>query len=125
MPHGPTHAVNVLLTPSPFASAIFRSISGGGILDGWPDSIKSISGAGPYAPIFLGVWQSLHPPIVTRCSPHFSALPKPPYIGAVAVESVFNASAAVEGWLQDVKAVAPHTAIAKAVISCFFMCRVW
>src|SRR5687768_18009010 len=33
---------------------------------GWPDSMRDMSGAGPFGVIVHGVWQSLHPPIVTR-----------------------------------------------------------
>jgi hypothetical protein len=38
-----------------------------------------MSSSGPAGPIFFGVWQSLQPPIFTKCSPHFSWLSKPPY----------------------------------------------
>src|SRR5690349_8908485 len=49
-----------------------------------------MSSSGPLLPIFFGVWQSLQPPIFTRCSPHFTWLSKPPYpILAFIVESAF------------------------------------
>ena len=36
---------------------------------GCPDSIRVMSGSGPFGPIFSGVWQSLQPPMVTRYWP--------------------------------------------------------
>ena len=38
-----------------------------------------VSGTGPTGVIFLGVWQSLQPTMVTRCSPYDTWLGKPPY----------------------------------------------
>ena len=39
---------------------------------GCPDSIRVISGSGPFSPIFQGVWQSLQPEVVTRYLPRAS-----------------------------------------------------
>src|SRR5689334_11900934 len=68
MPHGPAHAVFV--TP---ATMFHGALTGGGAgicsVSGWPESIRDMSGSGPFGPIFQGVWQSLHPPIVTRYWP--------------------------------------------------------
>ena len=51
---------------------------GGGSLSlsGWPDSMRLMSGSGPFGPISHGVWQSLQPATVTRYLPRasFSAL---------------------------------------------------
>src|SRR5262245_21226015 len=68
-PHGPDHEVNV--------AATFTSQGPGGSFgavgmtsaSGCPDSMRDMSGSGPLGPIFNGVWQSLHPPTVTRYAP--------------------------------------------------------
>ena len=74
-PQGPAQAVKVPATlPA-------QGPDGGGAAgiarpSGWPESIRERSCSGPFGPIFHGVWQSLHPPIVTRYSPRFTtALP--------------------------------------------------
>jgi len=36
---------------------------------GWPDSMRDMSGSGPRAPSFHGVWQSLQPIVRTRYAP--------------------------------------------------------
>ena len=41
---------------------------------GCPDSIRAMSGSGPFGPIFSGVWQSLQPPMVTRYLPRSTRL---------------------------------------------------
>ena len=58
-------AVSVCVPATPHGPSSF---GGGGsfIPSGWPDSIRVISGSGPVLPIFIGVWQSLHPTTVTR-----------------------------------------------------------
>ncbi len=37
---------------------------------GWPDSRRDMSGAGPWAVMAFGEWQSSQPVMVTRCAPH-------------------------------------------------------
>src|SRR4030095_15798869 len=46
---------------------------------GCPDSMRVISGSGPFGPPLKGVWQSLQPPIVTRYLPRsaLSAVVRP------------------------------------------------
>jgi hypothetical protein len=40
---------------------------------GCPDNIRVLSGAGPFAVIIFGVWQSPHPPYSTRYLPRASS----------------------------------------------------
>src|SRR5687768_15545814 len=67
-PHGPDHAV---LVPAAVTShgPCGCGAAGIDIASGWPDSMRVMSGAGPLGPGFHGVWQSLHPAIVTRYLP--------------------------------------------------------
>src|ERR1051325_3755721 len=68
MPHRPANAVLVASPDQihgPFAAG-----GGGSVADsGWPDRNRAISGSGPFAPIFIGVWQSLHAMMCTRDLP--------------------------------------------------------
>src|SRR5690242_13056296 len=64
-PHGPAKAVFVGAADQ---VQPFSPDGRGGTLtsSGWPESIRDISGSGPFWPIFHGVWQSLQPMIFTR-----------------------------------------------------------
>ena len=60
----------------PLAAAVIIHLSDTGAVpavigneSGCPESIRDMSGSGPLAPIFKGVWQSLQPPTVTRYLP--------------------------------------------------------
>jgi hypothetical protein len=59
MPQGPANAVFVSVPDQPQGP---EGDGGGGscMPAGWPDNIRVMSGSGPFAPIFNGVWQSLH-----------------------------------------------------------------
>src|SRR5687767_8762928 len=68
-PHGPDHAVfvpdeTIIHGPS-------GSTGAGGILSdsGWPESMRVMSGSGPFGPILNGVWQSMHAEVDTRYLP--------------------------------------------------------
>src|SRR4030095_122233 len=68
-PHGPENAV-------PLAAIVISHAADGAAVppvigndSGCPDSIRAMSGSGPFGPILSGVWQSLQPPIVTRYLP--------------------------------------------------------
>ena len=67
-PHGPLQAVMVMLPAAIHGGA---SMTGAGIINpaGCPESIFVMSGAGPCGPNAHGVWQSLHPEVVTRYFP--------------------------------------------------------
>src|SRR5678816_466330 len=71
MPHGPDQAVMV-----PTVAASHGAWSAGAgvtvICSGCPDSSRSVSSSGPFAPIFFGVWQSWQPPKDTRYSPRLT-----------------------------------------------------
>src|SRR5215467_10717953 len=77
-PQGPENAV-------PLAAIVISHAADGaaappaiGNDSGWPDSIRPMSGAGPFGPIFNGVWQSLQPPMVTRYPPRATRAPVAP-----------------------------------------------
>src|SRR3982751_5146546 len=68
-PQGPANAVLVALpahTQSPCAST-------SGLISftfcGCPESMRDMSGSGPWGPIVMGVWQSLQPVMDTRYRP--------------------------------------------------------
>src|SRR5512140_2958584 len=84
---GVDHAVSVTAPAAIHGISIF----GGGItrFSGCPESMRVISGSGPFGPIFRGVWQSLQPTIVTRYFPRSARETLP----AFAVLSVPFASA--------------------------------
>src|SRR4051794_5995580 len=68
MPHGPDQAVMV-----PVAATIQGPTgagAGGRVMLAWcPDSLRVMSGSGPFGPIFTGVWQSSQPMAFTRYLP--------------------------------------------------------
>src|SRR5688500_19306561 len=68
-PQGPANDVMVAAPVQPQGPG--GSACTGGIASccGWPLSMRVMSGSGPFAPIFHGVWQSLQPPNDTRYSP--------------------------------------------------------
>src|SRR5574337_276889 len=70
-PHGPAQAVIVLLTTAPHlvGPSAVTGTGGTGALAGWPESIRLMSGAGPFGVIVSGVWQSLQPPKSARYWP--------------------------------------------------------
>src|SRR5512134_2937429 len=68
MPHGPDHAVLVAAAETIHGPAGFGA-GGSSMPAGWPESMRVMSGSGPFGPITHGVWQSLHPEVVTRYLP--------------------------------------------------------
>src|SRR5688572_7979056 len=68
MPHGPAHAVLVAAAATIHGPAGCGG-AGNSIFSGWPESMRLMSGSGPLGPTFHGVWQSLHPEVVTRYLP--------------------------------------------------------
>src|SRR5687768_4292754 len=73
-PHGPAHAVLVAAAETSHGACGFGA---GGICMscGWPESMRLMSGSGPFGPTIHGVWQSLHPEVVTRYLPRSSLSP--------------------------------------------------
>src|SRR5688572_32908852 len=71
MPHGPAHAVLVAAAATIHGPAGCGG-AGNSIFSGWPESMRLMSGSGPLGPTFHGVWQSLHPEVVTRYLPRTS-----------------------------------------------------
>src|SRR5262245_13213513 len=74
VPKGPENEVKVAPTET------IQGPDGGGaggifMASGWPDSMRVMSGSGPAAPIFQGVWQSLQPMSVTRYLPRSTRAP--------------------------------------------------
>src|SRR4051812_30704164 len=72
IPHGPEYAVLVALPahihgPAPNVAGVAT-----GMVSGCPDNLRDMSGSGPFAPIFSGVWQSWHPAALTRYSPRLT-----------------------------------------------------
>src|SRR5688572_13593077 len=67
-PQGPDHAVLVAAAVMTHGPAEGGG-SGSSIFSGWPDSMRLMSGSGPAAPIFHGVWQSLQTEVITRYLP--------------------------------------------------------
>src|SRR4051812_17469822 len=68
MPHGPDQDVNVIELAAIHGASSFgpRVI----LMDsGWPESMRSMSGSGPFGPIFVGVWQSLQADVDTMYFP--------------------------------------------------------
>src|SRR3954469_14217831 len=72
-PQGPAHAVFVAETTISQGPAGSFGTGGMTTVSGWPESMRLASGSGPFAPIFIGVWQSPQPPVVTRYSPRLTA----------------------------------------------------
>src|SRR5689334_19706271 len=68
MPHGPANAVFVA-APVHIHGPLLGGACGMTSCDGWPESMRVMSGSGPLGPIFSGVWQSLQPAMVTRYLP--------------------------------------------------------
>src|SRR6188768_156598 len=67
-PHGPLNAV--LVAAVTVIHAPLARFTGGMTKScGCPESMRVMSGSGPCAPIFHGVWQSLQPMILTRYEP--------------------------------------------------------
>jgi hypothetical protein len=73
MPQGPANAVFVRV---PDHAQGPEGGGGGGscMPEGWPEKSRATSGSGPFAPIFIGVWQSLHDMIATRYLPRAATL---------------------------------------------------
>src|SRR5690348_15827412 len=71
-PHGPAQAV--LVAAKAFCHGPSGIFGAGGSTrpSGCPDNMRSMSGFGPSAVIFHGVWQSLHAAMVTRYLPRAS-----------------------------------------------------
>src|SRR5581483_10202036 len=69
-PHGPAHAVSVGL-PETAQGLLGATVGGAGIFicSGCPASSSVVSSSGPCGPIFLVVWQSWQPLMVTRYLP--------------------------------------------------------
>src|SRR5688572_16206126 len=70
-PHGPDHAVFVAAAETIHGPSGFGA-GGTAIFSGWPESMRLMSGSGPFEPTFQGVWQSLQPATVTRYFPRAS-----------------------------------------------------
>src|SRR5215813_13591037 len=70
-PQGPAQAVPIsFVVASTFRLASSGVHTGGGAVSGWPESKRFASGSGtPPGPAIFGVWQSLHPPRVTKYLP--------------------------------------------------------
>src|SRR5687768_4691147 len=68
-PHGPAHAVLVPAAVTSHGPGGSCGAGGMASVSGCPESMRVMSGAGPDGPTFHGVWQSLHPAIVTRYLP--------------------------------------------------------
>src|SRR6478672_2779303 len=99
----------------------------GGCWAGCPESIRLMSSSGPLGPIFLGVWQSLQPPMATKCSPHFTWLSKPPYcIFAFIAESEFEPAEFSEAgcWLHATIAATEIVTRQAVIVNCFPIRRV-
>src|SRR5581483_11063010 len=68
MPHGPAKAVSVAV-PCQFHSLLGLGGAESFMLSGCPESMRDMSGSGPFGPIFSGVWQSLQEAMVTKYLP--------------------------------------------------------
>src|SRR5215217_9375074 len=74
MPHGPDHAV-VVAIPDTTQGPLGGGGGGRVMLAWWPDRRSDMSGSGPLAPIFVGVWQSSQPMAFTRYLPRATEPP--------------------------------------------------
>src|SRR5262245_8259459 len=98
IPQGPANAVFVAAPAQAHGAA---SAGGGGSFTscGCPLSMRLVSGSGPLAPIFIGVWQSLHPMILERYRPR---LPGPLAVSDWADTGIAAAAAAVRARTQRI-----------------------
>src|SRR5215467_6138889 len=96
VPQGPDQAV--IVAPTEAIHGPGGSLGAGGIAisAGWPESMRVMSGSGPFGPSLSGVWQSWQPLVVTRYSPRLTrAASGPPALPAGAAslaEAVCHAS---------------------------------
>jgi hypothetical protein len=79
-PQGPPNAE---LVPRPDQIHGPDGAGGGGtfIDSGWPESMRVMSGSGPFGPIFIGVWQSLQDMMSTRYFPRAGAVASSGFAG--------------------------------------------
>ena len=102
------------------------------ISSGWPDSIRDMSGSGPFGPSFNGVWQSWQPMMLTRYAPRCTAasdsleptnepplrVAKPNTKTIAAIEAARRSVRRVVGCMKVTTATASQVKAGKEIVSC-------
>ena len=99
-PHGPACAV--LVADDVISHGPAGSVGAGGITSasGWPDSMRLMSGSGPFGPSLNGVWQSWQPLVLTRYLPRATGVDASAALARGDAVSTVAASVAIAATVQ-------------------------